>query len=171
MIVDPAWVTQAKSYLGLKEITGPKHSPVIMSKIKKLGAKVLGITVTSDETPWCGTFMAWVMDDIHLPAPKIAVRATSWATWGQEVGTTYGCIGVFKRPEGGHVGIIVGVRINAKGIREYRVLGGNQSNSVSYTWIDASRRIASRWPAGCAIKYQKLPVFKYDGTPVSTNEA
>lgn len=79
---EPTWLAFARQQIGVREIVGPKHSPVIMGWIKELGAKVLGITVNDDETPWCGTFMALVMKRSGLTAPAIAVRAASWGRAG-----------------------------------------------------------------------------------------
>lgn len=42
----------------------------------------------------------------------------------------------------GHVGFYAGEDKTA-----YRILGGNQSNSVSLAWIAKDRLLASRWPA------------------------
>lgn len=67
---EPRWLAYARTLIGTREIPGPKHSPVIMGWIKKLGPKILGINVTDDETPWCGTFMAHVMHENGIMPPK-----------------------------------------------------------------------------------------------------
>lgn len=107
--VDPPWLAHARTLIGTREIPGSKHSPVIMDWIRKLGAKVLGINVVDDETPWCGTFMAWLMRQAGLNTPPIAVRASSWGLYGRGLlNPRLGCIMVFTRSGGGHVGLYVG---------------------------------------------------------------
>lgn len=167
--MEPVWLTEARKRLGVREIPGPKHSPIIMGWIKKLGAKVLGIVVTDDETPWCGTFVASVMSDCGFKPPAIAVRASSWALWGAPLPRpTLGCVLTFNRTGGGHVGFYVGEDDTA-----YHVLGGNQSNAVTITRIDKSRLQTggARWPSTAA--YPKIaPVrLSVGGTPLSKNEA
>lgn len=168
-MTNPRWLTLAKSLIGTREIPGAKHSPTIMGWVKNLGAKVLGITVTDDETPWCGTFVAHIMTESKIAPPPIAVRASSWGSWGRElVGPRPGCVLVFTRAGGGHVGLYVGERQDA-----YRVLGGNQSNAVSETWID-KRRLAKggmRWPGGEPLPPIMHVMLKNDGAPISRNEA
>lgn len=162
----PKWLEIAKSYLGTREIVGSKHSPVIMGWIKKLGAKVLGILPKDDETPWCGTFAAEVMVEAGFTPPKIAIRASEWAKWG--VGLKAGAPGailVFQRPGGGHVGFYV-----AETKTMFKVRGGNQGNAVSDTWIEKSRCIAIRWPAGHPLPTAG-PVVVATSGPVSKNEA
>lgn len=165
----PSWLVLARSLIGVREIVGAKHSPTIMGWIKGLGAKVLGITVRDDETAWCGTFAAHVMQTSGYPPPPIAVRASSWGRWGRQlIGPRLGCILVFTRQGGGHVGFYLGETATA-----YRVLGGNQSNSVSATWI-AKDRLAEggmRWPSGAALPPVAPVQLAPDGAPLSDNEA
>ena len=164
---NPPWYDIGLKTIGVKEIPGPKHNPTIMGWIKKLGSKVLGIAVNSDETPWCGTWVAYCIQEAGLTPPPIAVRAMSWATWGANLRPevlTPGAILVFKRPGGGHVGMYV-----SEDETTYRVLGGNQSNSVNITRIEKSRCVARRWPRG--VKYTGGPVWTKGSGPVSTNEA
>lgn len=163
------WLQYARKLIGIREIPGPKHSPTIMGWIKKLGAKVLGANVTDDETPWCGTFMAHVMSESGFTPPPIAVRASAWASWGRQLnGPRPGAVLVFTRTGGGHVGLYVGEREDA-----YRVLGGNQSNAVTETWI-AKNRLAPggmRWPSGAPLPPVEPVFLRSDGAPLSRNEA
>ena len=154
----------ARSLIGTKEIPGPKHNQTILGWCKKLGARVLGITVNDDETPWCGTFAAWCVVSAGLTPPKIAVRAKAWAAFGKACSPVEGAVLVFGREGGGHVGFYVGEDATA-----YHVLGGNQSNTVNITRIAKSRLIASRWPSGVPVT-GLAKVLKADGT-LSKNEA
>lgn len=140
------WFQIATSLIGTREITGRKHNPTIIAWARKLGAKVLGIAVTDDETPWCSTFVAHCISEAGLTPPPIAVRASSWAEWGANLRADRlapGAILVFQRPGGGHVGFYVG-----EDATTYHVLGGNQSNAVTITRIAKERCVARRWPRG-----------------------
>lgn len=170
-MVEPAWLKLARAQIGTREIVGAKHSPKIMGWIQEVGAKVLGIRVNDDETPWCGTFMAWLMHRCGLSSPAIAVRAASWGRaggWGRELlGPRLGCILVFTRQGGGHVGLYVG-----EDATHFHVLGGNQSNSVSITRI-AKNRLADggmRWPKGPTLPPVQVVRLKASGVPVTVNE-
>lgn len=171
-VIEPPWLIEARRHIGVREIVGPKHSPTIMGWIQVLGAKTLGIQVNDDETPWCGTFMAWVMRQSQLASPMIAVRAAQWGrlgNWGRELlGPRLGCILVFTRNGGGHVGIYVG-----EDKTHFHVLGGNQSNSVSTMRI-AKDRLAPggmRWPAHYPLPPVKAVILSPSGAAVSGNEA
>lgn len=167
-MANPRWLTYARSLMGTREIVGPKHSAVIMGWIKRLGTKVLGVVVKDDETPWCGTFMAEVMSKAGLTPPQVAVRASSWAAWGTNISAPrLGAVLVFTRSGGGHVGIYVGERSDA-----YRVLGGNQGNAVSETWIAKNRlaRNGIRWPSSEPLPPATRVMLKNDGAPLSSNE-
>lgn len=168
----PYWIAWAKAQIGVKEIVGPKHSAVIMGWVRELGAKALGIQVNDDETPWCGTFAAMVMKKAGLSLPLIAVRASQWGRqgkWGRELlGPRPGCILVFTRNGGGHVGFYMG-----EDKTHFYVLGGNQSNSVSVTRI-AKDRLAEggmRWPNGVPLPPQQRVMMNSAGVPITTNEA
>lgn len=160
------WMKYARSQIGVREVVGAKHSPTIMGWIKSLGAKKLGINVTDDETPWCGTFAAQVMTQAGLDTPPIAVRASSWGHWGRKlVAPRYGCILVFTRSGGGHVGFYVGEDKDC-----YHVLGGNQGNAVSITRIAKNRLSEMRWPNGPALPAPK-PIYLTPSGKPSVNEA
>lgn len=167
-MAEPHWLTNARAHIGVREIVGAKHSPTIMGWIKGLGSKVLGINVTDDETPWCGTFMAQVMKESAIASPPIAVRASSWGSWGRQLnGPRLGCILVFTRSGGGHVGLYIG-----EDKTHYHVLGGNQGNAVSITRI-AKDRLAPggmRWPNGQALPEAKPIRLSAAGIPVTVNE-
>lgn len=172
MAKEPAWLAAARAKLGTREAPGAANSPTIMGWAKRLGTKVLGMVYNADSVPWCGLFVAaCVAEDGLAPAP-IAVRAKSWATWGQNLRADRlapGAVLVFERQGGGHVGFYVGERPDA-----YRVLGGNQGDKVSLAWIEKARCVARRWPEGRAVERAKAggPVLlAATGEPLSRNEA
>lgn len=157
-------MTIARSYLGVRETPGPANNPTIMGWAKKLGAKVLGIAYTDDSaTAWCGLFCAEVMTEAGFKPPPIAVRAKSWATWGDPGPAGVGAILVFQRPGGGHVGLCAAETLTA-----YQVLGGNQGDAVSLALVAKDRCIAVRWPPGVA---PSPSLMVADTGPRSHNEA
>lgn len=161
------WYDEAKRLIGTREVVGSKHNPTILAWAKRLGAKVLGIIVNDDETPWCGTFVAHCVATAGLTPPPIAVRASSWETWGSNLRADKlapGAVLVFRRPGGGHVGFYVGEDATA-----YHVLGGNQSNAVNITRIEKNRCVARRWPTGVAVTGG--PVIVAGKGSISKNEA
>jgi uncharacterized protein (TIGR02594 family) len=156
----------ARSLIGIREIPGSKHSATIMGWIKKLGPRILGITVKDDETPWCGTFCAHVMQHVGIESPPIAVRASSWGKWGRKlVAPRPGCILVFTRQGGGHVGFYEG-----EDDTHFHVLGGNQGNAVSVTRIARSRLSEMRWPNEIPLPTAKVVRLKPNGAPITVNE-
>lgn len=171
---EPHWLAYARTLIGVREIPGPKHSPTIMGWIKKLGAKSLGINVTNDETAWCGTFVAHVMTHCGYALTSrlnsrniIAVRAMAWLDWGRILsGPRPGCILVFERKGGGHVGFYVG-----EDSTSYHVLGGNQGNAVSIMRLAKGRCVGMRWPYGPELPPVKKVFLSANGSPQSENEA
>lgn len=138
------WHELAVQNLNVAEVSGARNSPVIMGWVQRLGARVLGINVTDDETAWCGTFVAMCVATAlpTEPLPGIAVRASSWDTFGVKIEPTCGAILRFERPGGGHVGFYDG-----EDSTHFHVLGGNQGNRVSVMRLEKSRLVASRWPS------------------------
>lgn len=138
--MEPGWLTAARRYLGVREIKGPKNSPVIQGWLKNLNA-----WWTDDETAWCGTFVAQVMHESGCKLPQHWYRARAWLDWGNPLaGPEVGAIVVFERgPAFGHVGIVTGR--TAAG--DLLVLGGNQGDAVSIAAFPRQRVIGYRWPS------------------------
>ncbi len=114
--------------LGTEEIVGSVDNPEILKYAKETGIK----GITSDEIPWCSTFVNWVAWKAGLQHSKKA-NARSWLNIGVKTTTPEpGDIVVFWRESRqswkGHVGIFLGFSANNK--RVYS-LGGNQGNRVS----------------------------------------
>lgn len=153
---DPAWLVEARGHIGLAEIPGKEHSPVIVAMLKGLKA-----WWTDDETPWCGVFVAHCFREATIALPKDWFRAKSWATWGTGLnGALYGCVVVFERVGGGHVGFAVGRDQQGRLL----VLGGNQGNRVSVAPFDGSRVVAYRWPL-------EVPAPPVSGLPIIRSSA
>jgi len=155
------WIDEAERHIGLKEIVGKETNLTIKSWLSNLRA-----WWSDDDTPWCGTFAAHCMKFAGYPIPKHWYRAKDWLSWGHSViEPVYGCVAVFTRDGGGHVGFVVG----KDSLGRIMVLGGNQDNAVSIKPFDKSRVAGYRLPVGYTSN-TKLPllVTKMDS---STNEA
>ena len=121
--------------LGVKEFkeTG-KDNPNIVKY-----HSVTSLKATDDETPWCASFLCWLLQEAGLPHPASA-SSQSFLDWGEEVPLKYakkGDIVVFKwrKRRGGHVGLLANLDKNG-GIR---VLGGNQSDSISTAYFSPEK--------------------------------
>lgn len=140
----PQWLEKAHELIGTKEIPGPTHNRRITGWLAALGA-----WWSDDDTPWCGVFAAFCMQQAGLPFPKAYYRAKAWSDYGallRRDRLAPGAILVFDRKGGGHVGFYVG-----ESSTHYFVLGGNQSNAVNVSKILKSRLTASRWPRGVPV--------------------
>lgn len=138
-MAEPNWLRIARTQIGQKEVPGNKDNPEIMKYYK--AAKQGGIK--HDETAWCSAFANWVMRSDGY-APTYSLLARSWLKWGKSVAPRLGAIMVFSRgnnPTYGHVGFYVGETLT-----HYRILGGNQSNSVNIVSIPKTRFLGARWP-------------------------
>ena len=167
MVTDPKWLRVARTKLGTKEAAGSANSATILGWAKRLGTRVLGMVYNADSVPWCGVFVAYCLQDDGIEPVSIAVRATSWSTWGLSLRPERlapGAVLVFERPGGGHVGFYVGEDATA-----YHVLGGNQGDAVTIARIAKERCVARRWPAGRPVIGK--PVQMAARKPISTDEA
>ena len=153
------WVDAAKKDIGQSETLGPNDSPWIRSMLANMGASWLV------GQPWCGGAMAKWMKSCGLEPPKAWYRAKAWADWGAPLyGPAQGCVVVFSRTGGGHVGIVVGETDTGKLL----VLGGNQGDQVKISAFDRSRVTAYRWPPVADVPNYQLA--KGDAA-MSTSEA
>lgn len=155
------WVDEAKKYLGTREIKGPQHNPLIVQwwkDIKRGGIK-------DDETPWCAAFVGAMLEHVGIRSTRFE-SAKSYLDWGVKLDEPIvGCIVVFNRNGGGHVGFVVGSTSSG----DLVVLGGNQSDEVNYRSFPRSRVAGYRWPAGETIPSDTtLPKMNSTG---STSEA
>lgn len=165
------WLAVARKYIGVREVPGPKADPTILGWARAMGGWVASWFKT-DETPWCAMFVNAVLQEAGYPmsaksgSPDL-VRARSFQTYGTALNEpAYGCILVFARTGGGHVGFYVGETLKA-----YRVLGGNQADSVNETWIAKDRCLAYRWPPGAPKPIVGRRSLRPDGQPLSVNES
>lgn len=163
------WLDEARRLQGLREIPGPQHNPTILAWAQRLGAKVLGIKVTDDETAWCGLFMAHCISATlpNEPLPAIAIRAKEWLKFGIKLDTpSLGCIVVLDRAGGGHVGEYLGEDSDGY----VHVLGGNTGNSVKSARMEKARVLGYRWPVTVPLP-KNGRVFLTASGAISRNEA
>lgn len=164
---DPAWIVQAKTYLGQKEIKGPHHNAHILKWWKDIGAPF-----KDDETPWCGAFVGGVLSEVGIKPVKGGASARAWRNMKVKLDKpAVGCVVVFwrgsKTGTAGHVGFVVGK--DQKG--NLMVLGGNQGDAVTIRPFDTARVLGYRWPGIYPFEERfNLPVINSDGK-LSTNEA
>jgi uncharacterized protein (TIGR02594 family) len=142
---EPAWLAEARSLMGTREVAGSANNPEIMR-----WARNLDQWYTGDDVPWCGLFVAHCMSVGAPDEPQDFNRlgARAWLEYGVESEAFTGAIAVFWRTHrtrswNGHVAILTGQSDTA-----YRVIGGNQSDNVTETWISKDRLLGFRAPEG-----------------------
>lgn len=130
-----AWMDIAVAELGVHEdsVSG-QHSGRIVGYHRTTTLKA-----TDDETPWCSSFVNWVMQQSRRTGTNSAA-AKSWLDWGEPVTMpTLGVVVVIKKKTPGmtqatgstsgfHVGFYV-----SSSATHVRILGGNQGDQVKYS--------------------------------------
>lgn len=137
------WFKEARRLIGTREKPGSGSNPAILDWASKQG-----IPYGGDDIPWCGLFVGHCITATldREPVPTAVLRARAWQTFGIPTAPMPGAVMVFWRKSLGsglgHVGFYAGEDEDA-----YRILGGNQADSVSLAWIGKDRLLAARWPA------------------------
>jgi uncharacterized protein (TIGR02594 family) len=134
------WLTEARKFVGLREIVGSRHEPKIIQFFAEAGHP----GIHDDETAWCAAFVGAMLRKAGYSSTG-ALNARSYLNFGTKLAKpTPGCIVVFKRGSSswqGHVAFFIaddGDRI--------RVLGGNQGNAVSIASYAKADLLGYRWP-------------------------
>lgn len=144
----PKVIEEALKLFGTKEVVGRGSNNIIISwrdELNKAGYKIEGFS--DDDVPWCGLFVAIVCLRAGKKVVDSPLWARNWANYGSKSSPPkLGDVLTFVRPSGGHVGFYI-----AEDDSCYHVLGGNQSNQVSFTRIEKSRLIA------CKNQYNSIP--------------
>ncbi len=140
---EPAWLVIARKELGVHETPGPKAT----ARIIEYG-QATTLKATSDEVPWCASFVNWCIREARKSHPELdketgSAAAVSWRKWGHELQWgRIGCVVVFKFVNGRHhVGFYVG-----EDVMGVFCLGGNQNDSVSIKHFPWDSVINFRWP-------------------------
>lgn len=139
------WLDHLVNHIGLQEIPGPEHNPLIVEWGRGAGISWWN----NDEDAWCAVAVNGALVHAGYPSTRSAL-ARSFTTYGTRLGKPVpGAIVVFPRgpnPLYGHVGIVE--EVHADGTMT--VVNGNVGNAVRRSVF----RIASvlpdgiRWPPG-----------------------
>jgi uncharacterized protein (TIGR02594 family) len=160
---EPAWLVEARKHVGLREVPGKTHAPVIQRWLRQFGAWWV-----DDETPWCGTFVAACLEAAGVRRPRNWFRALAWLDFGTPIlAPRVGCVVVFSREGGGHVGFLVGQDEEGR----LMVLGGNQGNAVSVAPFERFRVRGYRWPSSVPAPAAGLPLLASNGAVSSRSES
>ena len=118
----PPWLTLAAAEIGVREVAGAGTNPVIAGYWRD--ARLRGIK--DDAVPWCAGFACAMLERAGFKSPR-ADSATSFLSWGVLLQKPQlGCIAVFRRQGGGHVGFVCGVYEGG-----VYLLAGNQGDAVN----------------------------------------
>lgn len=135
MITNP--FEMASQFLGRKEFAGERDNPLILGMLQLDDS-----WPEHDEIPWCSAFVNFICFCCKLPRSK-SLGARSWLSIGQPVLLDAAKKGfdivIFERGIGGHVAFFDSV--NDKSVF---VLGGNQSDQVSYASFPRTRVMGVR---------------------------
>ncbi len=146
----PAWYQIALHELGIHETPGPKATARIVEYHAATTLKA-----TSDEIPWCSSFLCWCIAQAGLH-PTGSAAAHSWATWGEPSPLRTGAIVVLQHKQAGgdkttgsNSGYHVAFSTGELSETHVRLLGGNQHDSVRFSDFPLSDYAvrAIRWPA------------------------
>jgi uncharacterized protein (TIGR02594 family) len=155
------WIDEAEKHIGLREAVGTGNNPAIVQfwkDIKRGGIK-------DDATPWCAAFVGAMLERSGIRSSRFE-SAKSYLAWGVLLTTPVpGCIVVFTREGGGHVGFVVGQDQQGNLL----VLGGNQGDAVNVKAFPLARVSGYRWPSDLVPSTEPLPVLA--AADFSSNEA
>ena len=135
------WHVALRSQLGVHEVRGSGHHPVILEMIKTTSWWSWGRR--ADEVPWCSAALCWAFERAEIPHTR-SMAARSWLKWGYPLSEPrLGCVVVLSRgAKGGHGGLFEGY---ARGT-DHELLGGNQGDEVSIAGYPERRVLGYRWP-------------------------
>ena len=132
------WMQQAKSQIGMHERT---DESVVQDYWRK--AKLSGLAKRSaSSVPWCSGFCCAMFEDVGIRSARTD-GAKNWLNWGKGLESPVdGCIVVFTRSGGGHVGFVTGEDNQGNLL----VLGGNQGDAVNIKSFSKTRVTGYRYP-------------------------
>ena len=147
--MDPLWLTYARAEIGTKEFPGTPDNPRIIKYWNDAG--LTNVADGQDEVPWCAAFVGAMLARANQPTSGKA-NARSYESYGRKLlSPVLGCVVILSRPPTawqGHVGFYLSTD-RAK--RLIRLIGGNQSDSVSIADFSIDRIVSLRWPASQTI--------------------
>jgi len=139
-IPGPPWFELAQREIGVKEVPGPQSNPAILEYARDAR---LPWEYESDETAWCAIFANAMLERCGIRGTRSA-WARDFLKWGRQCDPTVGCIAVLTRDGGGHVMMFGGFSSDGTMILG---LGGNQSDTVKWSWFPRSRVLGFRLPS------------------------
>lgn len=132
----PRMLKEFLKLYGIQEIVGKKHNQVILDWARELNIP----NYKDDETAWCGLVMAVVAYRAGKKVVANPLWARNWKGFGNPADVpSLADVMVFKRGDGGHVGLYIG-----EDDTHYHILGGNTKNAVGIARLEKSRLIAAR---------------------------
>ena len=130
-----SWMDIAVAELGIHEdsVQGQQNSRILEYH------QTTTLKATDDETPWCASFVNWVLRQSGRRGTNSAA-AKSWLDWGAAVAVpAMGVVVVIKKSTSGVTqgtgsssGFHVGFFISMSALH-IRILGGNQGDQVKYS--------------------------------------
>lgn len=141
---EPQWLQIARQDLGIKEVPGPESNPAIMRAWRYVDYEP---SPDDSKTAWCSAKMCEWAERAGLPSTR-APNARSWEKWGAVLKKPKpGAVTIFWRVSPsdwrGHVGLYLGPGDKPGTVK---VIGGNQSDSVSIQDYSEAQLIGYRWP-------------------------
>jgi hypothetical protein len=136
---DAPWLDLAIGEIGTTEVPGHGNSAAILQYFEDAQSS----WAKEDSIPWCAGFVGAMLARAGYK-PSGSLMARSYLDWGRALDKPRrGCIVVLKRgaPPSGHVAFADDW--TAHGIR---VIGGNQSNSVTKQTFSRAGVLGLRWP-------------------------
>jgi uncharacterized protein (TIGR02594 family) len=129
----------AQAEVGVAETSGVKHTTRIVEY-----HQTTALQATSDETPWCASFVNWCLKQCGIEGTNSA-WARSFLGWGQNIPlreAQKGDIVVLSRGTNNRLGHVAFYHAHDKNY--VMLLGGNQSNRVKVSSYPISRILSVR---------------------------
>ncbi len=154
------WVEAGLKDLGIQEVRDEEHVHQMWRD-----AKLSGLTkFPASKVPWCSAAICSWFERAGIRSARTD-GAKNWLNWGMKLGKpAQGCVVVFTRNGGGHVGLVMGE--DEKG--NLLVLGGNQGDQVNIKSFDKSRVAGYRYPEDYLPDYN---LNKGSSTKLSNSES
>ncbi|QCJ70353.1 TIGR02594 family protein [Providencia heimbachae] len=150
-MTEPKWLTEAKKEIGVSE-----HTTVGAKAVDQMwiDSKLRGLVGTAKTVPWCAGFVNAMLERAGIRSTR-SDSSRSYLAFGTVLNEPkYGCVVVFSRSGGGHVGFVVGKTESG----QLMVLGGNQSDAVNIKAFSLDRVTGYRWPSGLPVDTRPLPI-------------
>lgn len=151
------WLDEGKKLIGTHEATAEGRKAV---DDMWRDFRMSGLVGTSTTTPWCSAFVGACLERAGIPtriknANFSKDNSRYWLDFGSILDTPkYGCIVVFSRNGGGHVGFVVGKTPEGSLL----VLGGNQGDTVSIMRKGTGTVLGYRYPHNFIPSADPLPI-------------